>query len=387
MNLPFLLGVGSLEIEERRPRSANEPRVKRLYFSKNRRHVTDDMYRGRRGLSDDWAMVPYNGGQRRQNQIEEWDRRKAAAQLRFDEQEFRRQQRSNTLQLQHDEERHRRHTLEARHLNDIILQGQQIPPQYWQRMQDIQRMQHMQRMPGPGHGGDHGGEQQLPPRPPEHGHPGGRGDHGNHDPRIMQIAPPGGRGGPVELPFDEHGADESDHKDHPDIGRRGRSRSSKRGRRDNFARGGGHHSHHGYRGHGEQEDDVEIVDSCSEDDGHSQPRMIVGGREQRLPRVFRRLQRSRSRAHRSHSRPRNHSRMSSRRRPSRPRRYYYSDDSDTESEYEHVRIIRPRSRGSLRGRGQSRHYEDSSSDDSFEHYTPRARFRLSSKTRRRGSRH
>ena len=388
MNLPFLLGYGSLEIEERRPRSANEPRVKRLSFAKNRRHVTDDMYRGRRGSSDNWAMVPYDGGQRRQNQIEEWDRRKAAAQLRFDEQEFRRQQRLNALQLQQDEERHRRRTLEARQLNDIILRGQQIPPHYWQQMQDMQRQDMQRRLDmermhrpvlegervrghGGGHGGDHGedhGEDHgFPPIPPDHGHPGGGGGHGNRDPRIVQIAPRGG-----------HGAD--DHEGHHDHGGRGRSRSSRRGRYDNFAHGGGHHGHHE---HGEQDNDVEIIDSCSEDDDRS-PRRIDGAHGQRLPREFMRPRRSRSRAHRSHSRPRNYSRMSSRRRPSRPRRYYYSDDSDSESEYEHVRIIRPRSRGSLtRGRGQSRHYEDSSSDDSFLHYTPRARFRLSSKTRRR----
>ena len=372
MNLPFLLGVGSLEIEERRPRSANEPRVKRLSFAKNRRHVTDDMYRGRRGLSDNWAMVPYNGGQRRLNQIEEWDRRKAAAQLHFEEQEYRRQYRLNALQLQHDEERLRRRTLEARQLNDIILRGQQIPPHYWQQMQEIQRMQHMQRMPREGHGGGHGGgghgggghggPHELPPIPPDHGHHGGGGNHGNHDPRIVPIAPGGG-----------HGAD--DHEGHHDHGGRGRSRSSRRGR-------------HGHHEHGEQEDDIVEIESNSEDDDRPQ-RTIGGARGQRLPREFiMRPRRSRSRAHRSHSRPRNHSRMSSRRRPSRPRRYSYSDDSDSESEYEHVRIIRPRSRGSLRrGRGQSRHYEGSSSDDSFEHYTPRARFRLSSKPRRRCSRH
>ena len=390
MNLPFLLGYGSLEIEERRPRSANEPRVKRLSFAKNRRHVTDDMYRGRRGSSGNWAMVPYDGGQRRQNQIEEWDRRKAAAQLRFDEQEFRRQERLNTLQLQQDEERHRRRTLEARQLNDIILRGQQIPPHYWQQMQDMQRQdmqrrQDMERMHRQVHEGGHGGGHGVPPAPPHHGHPEGGGDHGGQRPRIMRIAPGDGRGGgPAEPPFGDHGADEFDHERHHDNGERGRSRSARRGHHDNVAHGGGHHGH---RGHGHQENEIEIIESDSEDDDRP-PLRIVGLREQPLPRVFRRPHRSRSRAHRSHSRPRNHSRMSSRRRPSRPRRYYYSDDSDSESEYEHVRIIRPRSRGSLtRGRGQSRHYEDSSSDDSFVHYTPRARFRLSSKTRRRSSRH
>ena len=382
MNLPFLLGFGSLEIEERRPRSANEPRIKRLSFAKNRRHVTDDMYRGRRG--DNWAMVPYNGGRRRQNQIEEWDRRKAEAQLRFDEQEFRHRQHLNARQLQHDDQRHRRRTLEARQLNEIILQGQQIPPHLWERMHEIQRMQHMQRMPGPEHGGGHAGGHAgghgggLPPVPPEHGYHGGGEDNGGHDPRIITINPRAGRGGsPVQFPHGEHGADESEHEDHHDHRRRGRSRSARRGGHDNRGHGRGPGGHHG---HGEQENVIEIVDSYSEDDCHSPPRLIGGGHGHRLPNVFRRPRRSRSRAHRSHSRPRNHSRMSSRRRHSRPRRYYYSDDSDTESEYERVRIIRPRSRGSLRTR--SRHYEDTS-DDSFELYTPRVRYRLSSKTRRR----
>ena len=378
MNLPFILGVGSLEIEERRPRSATEPRVKRLYFTKNRRHVTDDVYRGRRGSSDNWAMVPYNGGRRRQNQIEEWDRRKADAQLRFNEQEYRHRHHLNTLQLQHDDERLRRQTLEARQLNDIILQGQNIPPQYWQRMQDIQRMQHMQRMPPPNHGRD------VPPAPPEHGHPEDRGGHGGHDPRIMHIAPPGRQGrGPAELPFEEHREDEFEHENRHGNGRRGRSRSSRRGCHDDFAHDQGNGGHHG---HGEQDDDIVRLDTDSEDDDHPpRRRRINGGHEQHLPSVFGRPRRSRSRAHRSHSRPRNHSRMSSGRRHSRPRQYYVLDDSDTESEHELIPIIRPRSRGSLRRR--SRHYEDTSSDDSFEHYTPRPRFRLSSKTRRRGSRH
>lgn len=381
MNLPFLLGVGSLEIEERRPRSATEPRVKRLYFTKNRRHVTDDVYRGRRGSSDNWAMVPYNGGRRRQNRIEEWDRRKADVQLRFDEQEYRHQHHLNTLQLQHDEERLRRQTLEARQLNDIILQGQNIPPQYWQRMQDIQRMQHMQRMPPPGHGAGPVGPG-LPPVPPDHPLPQDRGDHGDRDPRIVPIAPPGGRGGDhAERPFGEHGGNQFEHEGHCGDGRRGRSRSSRRGRHDDFAPGQGHGGH---REHGEQDEDIARVDTDSEDDDHS-PRRIHGGHEPPLPSVFGRRRRSRSRARRNHSRPRNHSRMSSRRRHSRPRRYYLSDDSDTESEHELFRIIRPRSRGSLRRR--SRQYEDTSSDDSFEHYTPRPHFRLSSKTRRRGSRH
>ena len=378
MNLPFILGVGSLEIEERRPRSATEPRVKRLYFTKNRRHVTDDVYRGRRGSSDNWAMVPYNGGRRRQNQIEEWDRRKADAQLRFNEQEYSHRHHLNTLQLQHDDERLRRQTLEARQLNDIILQGQNIPPQYWQRMQEIQRMQHMQRMPPPNHGRD------LPPAPPEHGHHEDRGAHGGHDPRIVQIAPPGRQGrGPAELPFDEHREDEFEHENRHGNGRRGRSCSSRRGRHDDFAHDQGNGGHHG---HGEQDDDIVRLDTDSEDDDHPPRRRRINGcHEQPLPSVFGRPRRSRSRAHRSHSRPRNHSRMSSGRRHSRPRRYYVLDDSDTESEHELIPIIRPRSRGSLRRR--SRHYEDTSSDDSFEHYTPRPRFRLSSKTRRRGSRH
>ena len=404
MNLPFLLGVGSLEIEERRPRSANEPRVKRLYFTKNRRHVTDDRYRGRRGFSDDWAMVPYSVGQRRQNQIEEFDRRRTAAQLRFDEQEFRRQQLLNNLQLQQDEERHRRRTLEARQLNDIILQGQQIPPYYWQRMQEIQRNQDMQRRgpPFPGHGEHqrlppHGDHQRLPPIPPEHELPGGGRGHGDNRPRIIPLSPGGGHdGGGGEFSEGDR-SDESEHECHPGD-RRDRSRSSRRdhharggdhghhggrsrsSRRDHHARGGDHGHHGGRRRHDEQDDDIVRVESGSED-GRPQ-RRLDEGHGQRLPSIYRRRPRSRSRAHRNHSRP------SPRRTPSRHRRIYFSDDSDTESEYEHVRIIRPRSRGSLRrGRSQSRHYEDYSSDDSFEHYNPRPRFRLSSKPRRRRSRY
>ena len=384
MNLPFLLGVGSLEIEERRPRSATEPRVKRLYFAKNRRHVTDDRYRGRRGFSNDWAMVPYDYSQRRQDQIEEWDRKKAAAQLHFDDREFRHQQRLNGLQLQHDEQRYHRRALEARQLNEIILHGQQIPPQYWQRMQEMQRIQDMQRMQG--HGAHQmqgpGQQHQLPLAPPDHGRP---------DPRIMPIGPGGGHHGGHDGPSSE---DESEtpeldghHGDgHHDDNRR-RGRSGRRDHHDNFARGAGHG---GRRRHGEQDDDIVRIESDSEDDRPDgrPPRRITGGHYQRLPREFRRQSRSRSRAHRSHSRPRNHSRMSPRRRLSRHRQVYYSDDSDTESDYEHIRIIRPRSRGSLRReRGQSRHNEDYSSDDSFAHYTRRPHFRLGSSSRRPRSRY
>ena len=390
MSLPFFLGVGSLEIEERRPRSANEPRVKRLSFAKNRRHVTDDRYQARRGFSGDWAIVPHDVGQRRQNQIDEFDRKKAAAQLRFDEQEYRRQHQLNILQLQHDEERQRRLTIDAQRLNEIVLQGQRIPPHYWQQMQQEMQRQDMQRRAM--HMQGHGEHRQLqPPPPPDHGHHEGGGGHDGADPRIVTIGPGGGHGGGHghgrhgggHDEFDEDGSDESEHGGHHGdrVRGRGRSRSSRRGRHENFAHGGGRGGHHG---HGEQEHDIERVDSDSEN-GRS-PRRIGGGHGQRLPREFRPRPRSRSRAHRSHSRPRNysrshsrprsHSRMGARRTPLRYRRNYYSDDSDTEPEYGHYRIIRPRSRGSLRRRrSQSRHDGDYSSDDSFEHYNPKPRRR------------
>ena len=382
MSLPFFLGVGSLEIEERRPRSANEPRVKRLSFAKNRRHVTEDRYRGRRGSSGDWAMVPYDVGQRRQNQIDEFDRKKAAAQLRFDEQEYRRQHQLNILQLQHDEERQRRLAIDAQRLNDIILRGQHIPPHYWQQMQQqMQQQQEMQRQDMQRrsmHMQGHGEHRQLPPPPPDHGGGGGR---RGADPRIVSIGPGHGHGGGHggghdggfdvghgggHEEFDEDESDESERGGHHGDGvrSRGRSRSSRPGR-------GGHPRH------GEQEHDIEIIDSDSED-GRS-PRRIGGGHGQRLPREFRPRPRSPSRAHRSHSRPRNYSRMGARRTPSRHRRNYYSDDSDTEPEYEYYKIIRPksrpRSRGSLMRRSESRHYGDYSSDDSFEHYNPKPRRR------------
>ncbi len=135
----------------------------------------------------------------------------------------------------------------------------------------------------------------------------------------------------------------------PRMGNRRNERE--RGRHENFAHGGGHGGH---RRHGEQVDEIEILNTDSKD-GRS-PRRIGGGHGQRLPRVFRPRPRNRSRAHRSHSQPRNPSRIGARRTPSRHRRYYYTGDSDTESEYEHSRIIRPRSSG------------DYSSDDSFQHY-------------------
>ena len=394
MSLPFFLGVGSLEIEERRPHSANEPRVKRLSFAKNRRHVTNDRYRGRRGFSGDWAMVPYDVGQRRQNQIDEFDRKKAAAQLHFDTQEYRRQQHLNILQLQHDEERQRRLALDAQRLNDIVLRGQHIPPHYWQQMQQqMQQQQEMQRqdMQRRGmHMQDHGERRQLPPVPPDHGGGGGR---GGADPRIVTIGPGRGHGGGHDDgfddghggghgEFDEDGSDESEHGGHHGDGvrGRGRSRGSRRGRHDDFAHGGGRGGH---PRHGEQKHDIEIIDTDSED-GRS-PRRIGGGHGQRLPREFRPRLRSRSRAHRSHSRPRNYSRSRSRprsysrvgarRTPSRHRRNYYSDDSDTEPEYRRYTVIRPRSRGSLMRRSESRHYGDYSSDDSFEHYNPKPRRR------------
>jgi len=175
--------VGDVEVEERRPRSWNESRRKRLSF------VRDSRSRSRRrSPEDEWALVPRQQNSqphRRQNSQELWDLQKWEAEQRF-------------LALEHQRLQQRAHRLQ--------LEQQRYMPAHPPPRQQIQ-------------GGFHD-ERGRPPIPPEHM---GGGEHGadlrghneqhdryaqgGHDPRIQQIQPRGGGR------FDEHDDYEDDDDD------------------------------------------------------------------------------------------------------------------------------------------------------------------------------
>ena len=373
----FLMGFGDLEIEERRPRSWNEPKIKRLSFAKNRRHVLDDRNfsrnhirnRNRRDI-DDWALVPLSSQQRQGNQVQQWDNQRLETQMRFNRQENEHENIMNNQDIQFQELKQRQRFMQAEQLRHFMF-----PPQPMHHRPE-QGMQH------------HGGQQQLPPPPPQHGRGGGGGD-----PRMMNLG--AARGGPRLA----HGSDDEDddfepgnhqggsqHNGNARPGGRGRSQN----RHDDFRPGGRQHGHHATGG-GHRDDDsessgderVEVL-SCSDSDddrGRRPPRMIGGGRRQRLPRVFRPRSHSRGSRHQSRHRSRSRSRRGIIRRHIRP---LYSDDSDSEDNYEtHVRFARrpSRSRGSLRrSRSRGRHF-DFDSDDSFEELDRWPRRRLRSRSR------
>lgn len=89
MGFPFPRLIGSVEVEERRPRYWNEPRRKRLNFVKS--HNT-------KSKSDDWQMVPKSHPQGYpRNEQERWDWHQAQAQMRFHGNDI---QKANTLKIQ-----------------------------------------------------------------------------------------------------------------------------------------------------------------------------------------------------------------------------------------------------------------------------------------------
>ena len=396
------MGFGDLEIEERRPRTWNEPKIKRLSFARNRRHVLDDRTfdrnrtrnRSRRD-ADDWDPVPLSSQQRRGNhaqrdQVQQWDNQRLDTQFRFAKQENEHQAIMNRQEMEFQDMKQRQRFLQAQQLQQFILQGQQFRPPMG-HFQEHGMQQHGQQGQQ-----QHVGQQRQIPIPPQHGVRGG--GHGGPDNRIQALGPTGGggrqHGGPQRERIDENSDDDSDEHE-PRGHQRGGHNDNRpqrggrqRGRQHNdynFGRGGGH----GGRGrqggrfeHGDSDDDIVAMESDSDSDdddfGRHSPRRLGGGHGQRLPDIYFRP--------RSHSRGRRHqSRNQSRRRTSRRRtRPLYSDDSDSDDAYEtHVRFARPsRSRAPLRrARSESRHYAYDS-DDSFVGLNRRPRLRrLRSKSR------
>ena len=382
--IPFLAGFDDLEIEERRPRSWNEPKIKRLAFAKNRRHVLDDRDGNRNRIrnrsrrdADDWAVVPQSSQQRRanqSNQIQEWDRQRFDTKLRFDQEDERHQNQVYQNQLRFMEEQYRRKFFQAEQLRNFMMQGQQFPrppmgqppPLGWHHGQGME-----QQVPP---------QQRLPP-PPPHG--------GGGDPRIQNLGPPRGRGGPESDDDSDEESDESGVRSRPGRGHNSnrpphRRQNNGNGRRNGRGgRGGDRGRSRGRSDDSDSDDEIVIIESESESDDDRRrrsPRRIDGGRGQRLPSVYRR---------RSHSRgSRHHSRRPGRRRPSRIRmRPLFSDDSDSDDSHgTHVRFARRPSRSRVplrraRSTSRGRHFAYDS-DDSFEELNRRPRLRrLRSKSR------
>jgi len=129
--------VGGIEIQERRPRSFNEPRRKRLSFVKDRRRS-----------SGEWALVTSSSGRKfHESEQELWDRRQWEANQRFLQQQ--------ELQLRMEREQ--------------FMLRQPIPRPQLQSWNPERERGLDPRM------------QPLPPPPPGHDHLGERGDHGHHD--------------------------------------------------------------------------------------------------------------------------------------------------------------------------------------------------------------
>ena len=166
--------VGDIEVEERRPRTWNEPRRKRLSF------VRDSRSRSRpsSSSSNDWAVVRHTGAgaltttghHRRSSDQEYWDERKLAVEdqflrrnaVRLQQEQIQLQQRGQRLMMERD----------RLHMDRQLRMGhppQQIDP----RMQGHPDMHHH----------DPRFQQQRPTVPPQHH------EHGRHDPRIQQIEP------------------------------------------------------------------------------------------------------------------------------------------------------------------------------------------------------
>lgn len=129
--------VGGIEIQERRPRSFNEPRRKRLSFVKDRKRS-----------SGEWALVTSSSGCRYyESEQELWDRRQFEANQRFIQQQ--------------------EHQLRMERERFMLRQPVPRPPlQYWN--------------PDRG-GGPDPRIQPLPPPPPGHDHLGEGGPRGHRD--------------------------------------------------------------------------------------------------------------------------------------------------------------------------------------------------------------
>ena len=166
--------IGSLEIEERRPRSWNEPRRKRLNFVRDRKRD-----------SDEWTLVAASPGHNRlESQQKLWDRRKWEANQRF---------------LAQEDHRLRQRDLRLRQDHDRYMLQQPVPAPPLQSWPDPR----MQPLPPtvPHHGGPHGGPHETDDRGHHHGNNGDEivavisssddsdDDHNHRSPRVLEAAP------------------------------------------------------------------------------------------------------------------------------------------------------------------------------------------------------
>ncbi|KAL9639257.1 MAG: hypothetical protein Q9164_001041 [Protoblastenia rupestris] len=127
MCLPIPHLIGGIEVEERRPRTWNEPRRKRLNFIKDRNR-----------RSDEWALTPnHQPNPYPRNEQERWDLRQFEAQQRF-------QQR----QLQFEHHRRMQHHQQMQQLHGPPMppgwQGQQQPGRPQQPLQQARPMHPLQ---------------------------------------------------------------------------------------------------------------------------------------------------------------------------------------------------------------------------------------------------
>lgn len=165
--------LGDVRVEERRPRSWNEPREKRLSL------VRDSRSRSRRRSPDDeWALVPHRPNptsqqHQRQSSQELWDLRKFEAEQRFLQQEAQRLHQRG-MRLHQESER--------------LALAQGIHPSQQHGDPRMQRMH--------------------PIAPPHH-------REGGPDPRIQAIGPQ--RGGGSQRGGGYHHDDEGRHSDHDSI--------------------------------------------------------------------------------------------------------------------------------------------------------------------------
>lgn len=145
--------IGGIEIQERRPRSFNEPRRKRLSFVKPRNRASEG----------DWALVTSTSGRKyHESEQELWDRRQWQANQRF------LQQQQQQLLMEREQS----------------MLRQPIPRpqlQSWNPERDRER-------------GNDPRIQPLPPPPPGHnhlgerGHPHQQGHHDEHDHGIEMVS-------------------------------------------------------------------------------------------------------------------------------------------------------------------------------------------------------
>ena len=90
--------IGDVQIQERRPKSWNEPRRKRLSFV--RPHNAHSRQSSSSSNPDEWALAPRQSGARHyRNDAETWDLRRYEAQQRFNESAIRQRDREHNQRI------------------------------------------------------------------------------------------------------------------------------------------------------------------------------------------------------------------------------------------------------------------------------------------------